>query len=149
MKQRVTNPKVQLVAVNPYSVCRVRLDKNRVAQVVTNYVTNAIKYTPQGTIEMGYEVVDTRIRLYVRDTGIGIPEEKKRKVFHRFEKLDEFAQGTGLGLSICKAITESMGGSVGFESEYSRGSLFWGCSTLRSGGTNASGVQYGHWTECG
>lgn len=125
MKQRVTNPKVQLVAVNPYSVCRVRLDKNRVAQVVTNYVTNAIKYTPQGTIEMGYEVVDTGIRLYVRDTGIGIPEEKKRKVFHRFEKLDEFAQGTGLGLSICKAITESMGGSVGFESEYSRGSLFW------------------------
>ena len=125
MKQRVTNPKVQLVAVNPYSVCRVRLDKNRVAQVVTNYVTNAIKYTPQGTIEMGYEVVDAGIRLYVRDTGIGIPEEKKRKVFHRFEKLDEFAQGTGLGLSICKAITESMGGSVGFESEYSRGSLFW------------------------
>ena len=116
MKQRVTNPKVQLVAVNPYSVCRVRLDKNRVAQVVTNYVTNAIKYTPQGTIEMGYEVVDAGIRLYVRDTGIGIPEEKKRKVFHRFEKLDEFAQGTGLGLSICKAITESMGGSVGFES---------------------------------
>ena len=56
MKQRVTNPKVQLVAVNPYSVCRVRLDKNRVAQVVTNYVTNAIKYTPQGIIEMGYEV---------------------------------------------------------------------------------------------
>ena len=111
--------------LKPYSVCRVRLDKNRVAQVVTNYVTNAIKYTPQGTIEMGYEVVDAGIRLYVRDTGIGIPEEKKRKVFHRFEKLDEFAQGTGLGLSICKAITESMGGSVGFESEYSRGSLFW------------------------
>ena len=74
---------------------------------------------------MGYEVVDAGIRLYVRDTGIGIPEEKKRKVFHRFEKLDEFAQGTGLGLSICKAITESMGGSVGFESEYS-GDLFSG-----------------------
>lgn len=74
---------------------------------------------------MGYEVMDTGIRLYVKDTGIGIPEEKKNKVFHRFEKLDEFAQGTGLGLSICKAITESMGGSVGFESKYHEGSLFW------------------------
>lgn len=125
MKQRMTNPKVQLVAVNPYNVCRVRLDRNRVAQVVTNYVTNAIKYTPQGTIEMGYEIVDFGIRFYVKDTGIGIPEEKKKKVFHRFEKLDEFAQGTGLGLSICKAITESMGGNVGFESEYNQGSLFW------------------------
>ena len=149
MKQRVTNPKVQLVAVNPYSVCRVRLDKNRVAQVVTNYVTNAIKYTPQGTIEMGYEVVDAGIRLYVRDTGIGIPEEKKRKVFHRFEKLDEFAQGTGLGLSICKAITESMGGSVGFESEYSRGSLFWAVLPCDPEVQMRRESKYRHWTECG
>lgn len=125
MKQRMVNPEVRLVTINPYDVCLVKLDRNRVAQVMTNYVTNAIKYTPKGSIEMGYEVMDTGIRLYVKDTGIGIPEEKKNKVFHRFEKLDEFAQGTGLGLSICKAITESMGGSVGFESKYHEGSLFW------------------------
>ena len=125
MKQRIANPEVRLVTINPYDVCLVKLDRNRVAQVMTNYVTNAIKYTPKGSIEMGYEVMDTGIRLYVKDTGIGIPEEKKNKVFHRFEKLDEFAQGTGLGLSICKAITESMGGSVGFESKYHEGSLFW------------------------
>ena len=125
MKQRIVNPEVRLVTINPYDVCLVKLDRNRVAQVMTNYVTNAIKYTPKGSIEMGYEVMDTGIRLYVKDTGIGIPEEKKNKVFHRFEKLDEFAQGTGLGLSICKAITESMGGSVGFESKYHEGSLFW------------------------
>lgn len=125
MKQRIVNPEVRLVTINPYDVCLVKLDRNRVAQVMTNYVTNAIKYTPKGFIEMGYEVMDTGIRLYVKDTGIGIPEEKKNKVFHRFEKLDEFAQGTGLGLSICKAITESMGGSVGFESKYHEGSLFW------------------------
>lgn len=125
MKQRIANPEVRLVTINPYDVCLVKLDRNRVAQVMTNYVTNAIKYTPKGFIEMGYEVMDTGIRLYVKDTGIGIPEEKKNKVFHRFEKLDEFAQGTGLGLSICKAITESMGGSVGFESKYHEGSLFW------------------------
>ncbi|WP_300704897.1 response regulator [Bacteroides sp.] len=125
MKQRITNPNVCLLAVNPYSTCQVLLDRNRVAQVLTNYVTNAIKYTPTGTIEMGYEKREQGIYFYVKDTGIGIADEKKEKVFHRFEKLDDFAQGTGLGLSICKAIAESMGGTVGFESNYGEGSLFW------------------------
>lgn len=125
MQQRVTKPDVQLIAHNPYTECIVRLDRNRVAQILTNYVTNAIKYTPKGAIEMGYESVPQGIRFYVKDNGIGIADEKKSKVFHRFEKLDEFAQGTGLGLSICKAIAESMGGSVGFESTYGEGSLFW------------------------
>ena len=74
---------------------------------------------------MGYEKIEENIRLYVRDTGIGIPEDKKDKVFHRFEKLDEFAQGTGLGLSICKAIVEACRGEIGFESEFDKGSLFW------------------------
>jgi signal transduction histidine kinase/CheY-like chemotaxis protein len=125
MKQRATNPKIQIVAVNPYQHCLVTLDRNRVAQIITNYVTNAIKYTPEGIIEMGYEYREEGIYFYVKDSGIGIPDEKKNKVFHRFEKLDEFAQGTGLGLSICKAIAEAMGGNVGFESEYGKGSLFW------------------------
>lgn len=125
MKQRATKPGVQLIDRNPYEKCIVRLDRNRIAQIMTNYVTNAIKYTPQGFIEMGYEAVDKGIRFYVKDTGIGIADEKKCKVFQRFEKLDEFAQGTGLGLSICKAIAESMGGSVGFDSKYNEGSLFW------------------------
>lgn len=125
MKQRVTNPHVRLIANNPYPACKVRLDKNRIAQIMTNYVTNAIKYTPKGFIEMGYELTDDGIRLYVKDSGIGIQDEKKHKVFHRFEKLDEFAQGTGLGLSICKAIAESMGGCVGYESQYGEGSHFW------------------------
>lgn len=125
MKQRATNPKIQIVAVNPYQHCLVTLDRNRVAQIITNYVTNAIKYTTEETIEMGYEYREEGIYFYVKDSGIGIPDEKKNKVFHRFEKLDEFAQGTGLGLSICKAIAEAMGGNVGFESEYGKGSLFW------------------------
>lgn len=125
MKHRVTKPEIQLIAVNPYPSCVVKLDKNRVAQILTNYVTNAIKYTKEGYIEMGYEQVERGIRFYVKDSGIGIPDEKKLKVFMRFEKLDEFAQGTGLGLSICKAIAESMGGKVGFESKYGEGSLFW------------------------
>ena len=125
MRQRIKNPNVRLIAINPHAVCCVRLDKNRIAQILTNYVTNAIKYTPKGYIEMGYESSPKGIRFYVRDSGIGISNEKKSKVFMRFEKLDEFAQGTGLGLSICKAIAESMGGSVGFESEYGQGSYFW------------------------
>ena len=125
MHRRVVNPQVRLVPLNPYETCTVRLDKNRLAQILTNFVTNAIKYTSKGTIEMGYEKIDENIRLYVRDTGIGIPEDKKDKVFHRFEKLDEFAQGTGLGLSICKAIVEACRGEIGFESEFDKGSLFW------------------------
>ena len=125
MKQRINRPDVCLVANNPYPGCMVKLDKNRIAQIMTNYVTNAIKYTPAGIIEMGYELTDEGIRVYVKDSGIGIQDEKKDKVFHRFEKLDEFAQGTGLGLSICKAIAESMGGNVGFESQYGKGSHFW------------------------
>lgn len=125
MEQRVANSNVRLLSVHSYSSCMVKLDKNRLAQILTNYVTNSIKYTPKGYIEMGYERVDGGIRLYVRDTGVGILEEKKSKVFHHFEKLDEFAQGTGLGLSICKAIVEACGRSIGFESEYGKGSLFW------------------------
>lgn len=125
MQGRAKNPNVRLLSINPYASCMVRLDKNRLAQILTNYVTNSLKYTSKGFVEMGYEEVGEGIRLYVRDTGIGISEEKKSKVFHRFEKLDEFAQGTGLGLSICRAIVEACGGSVGFESEHGQGSLFW------------------------
>ena len=125
MKQRITNPDVNLVIVNRYDKCLVCLDKNRVAQILTNYMINAIKYTVKGTIEMGYDATKSGIYFYVKDSGIGILDEKKNRVFHRFEKLDEFAQGTGLGLSICKAIAEAMGGKVGFESTYGKGSLFW------------------------
>lgn len=125
MQQRMNNPNVRLLSVNPYTCCIVKLDKSRFAQILTNYVTNAIKYTSRGFIEMGYGEVDGGIRLYVKDTGIGIADDKKAKVFSRFEKLDEFAQGTGLGLSICKAIADVCGGGVGFESEYGQGSVFW------------------------
>lgn len=143
MRQRITNSNVRLTDVNPYDHCIVNLDKNRVAQLMTNYVTNAIKYTPKGFIEMGYECIDKGVRLYVKDSGIGVADEKKTKVFHRFAKLDEFAQGTGLGLSICKAIAEAMGGSVGFESQSGEGSLFWAflpCEPHITG-TTSSGVS--------
>lgn len=125
MEQRITQPNVRLIVSNPYPSCMVKLDPNRFEQIVLNYVLNAIKYTEEGTIEMGYECLDDSVRLYVRDSGIGIPRQRLGKVFDHFEKVDEFAQGTGLGLAICKAIAEAMGGRVGCESRLGEGSLFW------------------------
>ena len=111
-QQRIKNPKVTLKLINPYTKCVANFDKYRFMQIFTNFATNAIKYTPQGEIVMGYECMPGQVRIYVKDSGIGIPEEKKNRIFSRFEKLDTFAQGTGLGLSICKAIADATGGEV-------------------------------------
>ena len=124
-KQRLTNSGVTLRLVNPYARCIAEFDKHRFIQIFTNFITNAIKYTPEGEITMGYECTPRQIRIFVKDTGIGIPEEKKSRIFSRFEKLDNFAQGTGLGLSICKAIADETGGEIGFESRENEGSEFW------------------------
>ena len=124
-QQRIKNPKVTLKLINPYTKCVANFDKYRFMQIFTNFATNAIKYTPQGEIVMGYECMPGQVRIYVKDSGIGIPEEKKKRIFSRFEKLDTFAQGTGLGLSICKAIADATGGEVGFNSKANIGSEFW------------------------
>ena len=124
-RQQMNNSAVKLICDNPYPYCRVCMDRNRLMQVMHNYITNAIKYTPAGSIRMGYEYQNDGIRLYVSDTGIGIPREKQELVYHRFEKFNSFAQGTGLGLSIAKALTETAGGKVGFESQEGKGSTFW------------------------
>lgn len=124
-KQRIRDSNVTLKLINPYTKCIARFDKHRFIQIFTNFVTNAIKYTPQGEIVMGYECTCGRVRLYVKDTGIGIPEQKKKRIFSRFEKLDDFAQGTGLGLSICKAIADATKGEIGFDSTENVGSEFW------------------------
>ena len=124
-QQRIKNPKVILKLINPYTKCVANFDKYRFMQIFTNFATNAIKYTPQGEIVMGYECMPGQVRIYVKDSGIGIPEEKNNRIFSRFEKLDTFAQGTGLGLSICKAIADATGGEVGFKSKANIGSEFW------------------------
>lgn len=125
LKQRCTNPRVKFIGRNPYKSCKVKLDRNRVVQVGTNFITNAIKHTNKGHILMGYEYVDGGIRLYVEDTGCGIPKEKQYKLFQRFAKLDDFTQGTGLGLAISKAIIDAQGGKIGVESDEGKGSTFW------------------------
>ena len=105
--------------------CWVVLDGNRLRQVWMNFLTNAVKCTESGYIKMGYSAERDGIRIYVEDTGFGIPEELHGRVFGRFQKLNEFVQGTGLGLAISKAIVEAAGGEVGFSSKPGSGSVFW------------------------
>ncbi len=101
-------------------------ERNRVIQVITNFVNNAIKFTPEGSIRIGYTPPKNGyVRFYVTDTGHGIPKDKQQEIFSRFTKLNTFQQGTGLGLSICKSITDTLGGEIGVESELGKGSTFW------------------------
>lgn len=100
-------------------------DQNRIMQVITNFLTNASKFTYEGEIRLGFERTDKNIRVYVKDTGIGIEPEKVDHVFERFVKLNSFAQGTGLGLSICQMIIEKIGGEIGVTSELGKGSTFY------------------------
>ena len=100
-------------------------DQNRIMQVITNFLTNASKFTYEGEIRLGFEQTDKNIRVYVKDTGIGIEPEKVDHVFERFVKLNSFAQGTGLGLSICQMIVEKIGGEIGVTSELGKGSTFY------------------------
>ena len=106
--------------------CHIYTDKNRFMQVITNFINNALKFTKQGTIALGYEqTAPHEIKFYVRDTGVGIPKEKIGSIFERFVKLNTFVQGTGLGLSICKSLVSQMGGKIGVESTEGEGSCFW------------------------
>lgn len=101
-------------------------DRNRLNQVIVNFINNAIKFTSKGSIELGYEKTDEdHLRVFVKDTGIGIAPEKVGSVFERFVKLDSFTQGTGLGLSICQSIIKQMGGTIGVDSKQGKGSCFW------------------------
>lgn len=105
--------------------CVIRSERNRLTQLVTNLVTNAIKFTEHGTINFGYELRNDMLRFYVSDTGCGIPKEKQKDIFNRFIKLNDFKQGFGLGLPICKSIVNDLGGEIGVESEEGKGSTFW------------------------
>ena len=117
---------VELIFEEPFPECYIYTDKNRFTQVISNFINNALKFTQQGCITLGYEQVShQKIKFYVRDTGMGIPEEKQKSVFERFVKLNTFVQGTGLGLSICKSIVSQMGGEIGVDSTEGVGSCFW------------------------
>lgn len=116
---------IELVFDNHAPQCFICSDRNRISQVLSNFVNNAAKFTEQGSITLGYHIKSDRIEFYVQDTGIGIPEEKIGHVFERFVKLNTFIRGTGLGLPICKSIIEKLNGRIGVESTKGKGSRFW------------------------
>ena len=116
---------VDLCIVPNLPECWVYSDKNRLRQVISNFVNNAFKFTTSGEIAVGYTLRDGEVEISVTDTGVGIEEEKQKQIFDRFVKLNSFAHGTGLGLSICKSIVEQVGGRIGVNSEPGKGSRFW------------------------
>ena len=145
LARRIEEPGVEFLKENPYTSLVINVDIGRLQQVLTNFVTNAVKYTHSGHIRVGYRLLSKgtaadaglpaavaasatdfdRLYVYCEDTGSGIPKEQQSAVFERFVKLNDYIQGTGLGLSICKVIIEKCGGEVGVESEPGKGSLFW------------------------
>ena len=126
LQQRVQVKNLKFIKENPYDTFVTTLDFERIQQVLTNFVTNAVKFTEQGHVRLGYRYEKHGMYLYCEDTGIGIPKDKQKMVFDRFVKLDEFVQGTGMGLAICKSIAESCGGDIGVISAgENRGSTFW------------------------
>ena len=123
---RIRTDEVSLSFAKRLPQCVFHTDKNRLIQVLTNLVVNAIKFTSQGEIQIGYRLQDAHtLYFYVSDTGCGMSAEQCEHVFERFVKYNTFIQGTGLGLSICKMIIEKLGGEIGVQSESGKGSVFW------------------------
>ncbi|MDD6210579.1 MAG: ATP-binding protein [Bacteroidales bacterium] len=125
-KLKVNRDKILVSFEDRMPECIIHTERNRLLQVINNFLTNAIKFTEEGEIKFGYRLKDTKtLYFYVTDTGCGIPKDKIKEIFGRFVKLNSFVQGTGLGLSICKTIADKLGGQIGVESEPGAGSTFW------------------------
>ena len=125
MKVNDAGGNIQIIAEPSLPSCSIETDRNRVAQVLSNFTTNAIKFTQEGTISIGYEARDTELYFYVTDTGAGIPADKLPEVFGRFVKLNKDKKGTGLGLSISKTNVNKLEGQIGADSVEGKGSTFW------------------------
>ena len=101
-------------------------DRERLAEIINKYMDNAMKFTEKGSVKLGFSVDGGKVRVFVQDTGKGIPEDRcNEQLFERFVKVDDFVPGTGLGLSICRSLALCLGGTVGVESTLGKGSQFW------------------------
>ena len=123
--QMKTSPQVELRLKDNLPELTFTSDKNRLYQVLLNFVTNALKFTSEGNITIDYQIDGNEVKFSVQDTGMGIEPEKQEAIFTRFVKLNSFIPGTGLGLPICQSIVTQLGGKIGVESEPGRGSCFW------------------------
>ena len=123
---RVDAARIQMKTQVADEVQELYTDRDRLLEILNQYVDNAVKFTTDGEITLGCDVQGQLLRVWVRDTGKGIPADCcDDRLFERFVKVDEFVPGTGLGLSICRSIAQSLGGKVGVQSTLGEGSLFW------------------------
>ena len=121
MRQPENSP-VRITFHRKYPVRYIRTDRKRLIQVIANFLSNAMKFTSEGSVDFGFEIRGGELYVYVADTGAGIPEEHREQLFQRFVKAGSFRQGIGIGLAISKSIVETMGGRIGVESQPGKGS---------------------------
>jgi len=125
-RQQNTNPNLQFINNNEGGRMIIHSDRGRVSEILEQYLLNAVKFTEKGSVIMGYDSMPgDMLRIWVRDTGCGIPSDKCESIFEHFVKLDEFVPGTGLGLPICRSVARTIGARVGVESQEGVGSNFW------------------------
>jgi len=137
---------VELLTNYPAHDSLVELDKLRIKQILSNFLSNALKNTTTGHVEVFYEVDHQSVRIGVKDTGRGIPQNMLEKIFERFEKLDSFAQGAGLGLPICKLIVEKMNGRILVDSQLGIGTTF--IIELPWLSCNSWGIKFSQFPSC-
>ena len=123
--QMKATPQVELRLKDDLPELTFTSDKNRLYQVLLNFLTNAFKFTSEGSITIDYQINGNEVKFSVQDTGMGVEPEKQEAIFTRFVKLNSFIPGTGLGLPICQSIVTQLGGKIGVESEPGKGSCFW------------------------
>ena len=105
---------------------QIESDRDKLFEIIDNLVQNAVKFTTEGSICIGYDLMDDNyVHIWVSDTGRGIATADQERIFERFIKLDEYIPGTGLGLSVAKSHVQSLGGKIGVESKVGHGSTFW------------------------
>ena len=116
---------LELTTECPLEQFLIQTDREKLLEILDNLTQNALKFTETGSVTLGYDVLGDHVRIWVKDTGKGIPAEDRERIFERFVKLDEYIPGTGLGLSVAKSHVLSLNGTIGVVSQVGEGSTFW------------------------